>query len=193
MTTYPICFGIQTPQQHTAWPELLSLWQEIDTLGYHTAWGFDHCLPIFSDPTGPCLEGWTALAALAMATRRVRLGLMVTGNTYRHPAVLAKMATTVDIISGGRLIFGLGAGWFELEHQEYGVPFHTTGGRLQRLDEALQMIKLLWTQERANFNGKHFKLVNASFNPKPLQKPHPPILVGASDENIALRIVAQHT
>jgi F420-dependent oxidoreductase-like protein len=192
MTSYPVRFGIQTPQQHVAWPELLTLWQEIDTLGYDTAWGFDHFLPIFSDPTGPCLEGWTALAALAMATRRVRLGLMVTGNTYRHPAVLAKVATTVDIISGGRLIFGLGAGWFELEHREYGIPFHTVGSRLRRLDETLQMIKLLWTQERATFSGKHFKLEDASFNPKPLQKPHPPILIGASGENVALRIVAQH-
>jgi len=192
MTSFPIRFGIQTPQQHAGWAELLALWQEIDGLGYATAWLFDHFLPIFSDPTGPCLEGWTALAALAVATRRVRLGLMVTGNTYRHPAVLAKMAATVDIISGGRLIFGVGAGWFELEHQEYGIPFHTTGGRLSRLDESLQVINLLWTQERANFNGQHFKLDNASFNPKPLQKPHPPILVGGSGENIALRIVAQH-
>ena len=190
--TYPIRFGIQTPQQHLSWQELLGLWQEVDALGYDTAWVFDHFLPIFSDPTGPCLEGGTALAALAMATGRVRLGLMVTGNTYRHPAVLAKMATTVDIISGGRLILGLGAGWFELEHREYGVPFHTTLGRLRRLDEALAMIKLLWTQEKSNFDGKHFKLESASFNPKPLQKPHPPILIGASGEKVALGIVAQH-
>jgi alkanesulfonate monooxygenase SsuD/methylene tetrahydromethanopterin reductase-like flavin-dependent oxidoreductase (luciferase family) len=100
-TNHPIRFGIQTPQQHIPWPDILSLWQEIDVLSYDTAWLFDHFLPIFSDPTGPCLEGWTALAALAMATRKVRLGLMVTGNTYRHPAVLAKMAATVDIISNG--------------------------------------------------------------------------------------------
>jgi F420-dependent oxidoreductase-like protein len=191
-TSHPIRFGIQTPQQHTTWPEMLSLWQEVDTLGYDTAWVFDHFLPIFSDPTGPCLEGWTALAALAMATRNVRLGAMVTGNTYRHPAVLAKMATTVDIISGGRLNLGIGAGWFELEHQEYGMPFHTTGGRLRRLDEALELIKLLWTQERASFHGRYYSLKDASFNPKPLQKPHPPILVGASGENIALGIVARH-
>jgi len=190
--TYPIRFGLQTPQQHLSWQELLGLWQEVDALGYDTAWVFDHFLPIFSDPTGSCLEGWTALAALAMATRRVRLGVMVTGNTYRQPAVLAKMATTVDIISGGRLIFGLGAGWFELEHREYGVRFHTTLERLRRLDEACAVIKLLWTQEKSDFNGKHFKLESASFNPKPLQKPHPPILIGASGEKVALGIVAQH-
>jgi F420-dependent oxidoreductase-like protein len=192
MTGFPIRFGIQTPQQHAAWPDILKFWQEIDSLDYDTAWGFDHFLPIFSDPTGQCLEGWTALAALAQATRRVRLGLMVTGNTYRHPALLAKMATTVDIISGGRLIFGLGAGWFELEHREYGIPFPSTGGRLRRLDEALQVIQLLWTQERASFSGRYFKLGNASFNPKPVQKPHPTILIGASGENIALGIVARH-
>jgi F420-dependent oxidoreductase-like protein len=192
MTSHPIRFGIQTPQQHIGWPDILSLWQEIDILGYDTAWLFDHFLPIFSDPTGPCLDGWTALSGLAMATRKVRLGLMVTGNTYRHPAVLAKMATTVDIISGGRLIFGIGAGWFKLEHQEYGIPFHTLGGRLGRLDETLQAIKLLWTQERSSFNGKYVQLANASFNPKPVQKPHPTILIGASGESVALKIVAQH-
>jgi F420-dependent oxidoreductase-like protein len=189
---YPLRFGIQTPQQHTSWHEMLSLWREIDTLGYDTAWVFDHFLPIFSDPTGPCLEGWTALAALAMATSNVRIGSMVTGNTYRHPAVLAKMATTLDIISGGRLIFGIGAGWFELEHQEYGIAFHTTGARLRRLDEALDTIKLLWTEERASYRGKYFRLHNASFNPKPVQCPHPPILIGASGENVALGIVAKH-
>lgn len=192
MAAFPVRFGIQTPQQHVSWHDLLALWQEVDTLGYDTAWVFDHFLPIFSDPTGTCLEGWTALAALAMTTRRVRLGLMVTGNTYRHPAVLAKMATTVDIISNGRLILGVGAGWFELEHQQYGIPFHTVGGRLARLDEALQVIKLLWTQDRANFAGKHYALTNASFNPKPLQRPHPTILVGASGEKVALGIVARH-
>ena len=191
MSNYPIRFGIQTPQQHTTWPEILSLWQEIDTLGYDTAWVFDHFLPIFSDPTGPCLEAWTALSALAMATRKVRLGVMVTGNTYRHPAVLAKMATTVDIVSGGRLILGIGAGWFEQEHQEYGIPFHTTGGRLRRLEETLEIIKRLWTEERASFSGRYHELRNASFNPKPLQQPHPPIMIGASGETMALGIVAR--
>ncbi len=189
---YPVRFGVQTPQQHTTWPEILSLWQEIDTLGYDTAWVFDHFLPIFSDPTGPCLEAWTALSALAMATKRVRLGVMVTGNTYRSPAVLAKMATTVDIVSGGRLILGIGAGWFEQEHREYGIPFHTVGGRLRRLDESVEIIKRLWIEERASFKGRYYELREASFKPKPLQQPHPPILIGATGEHMALGIVAKH-
>jgi F420-dependent oxidoreductase-like protein len=192
MNKSPIRFGIQTPQQNTTWPEILALWQEVDTLGYDTAWVFDHFLPIFSDPTGPCMEAWTTLSALAMVTKNVRLGTMVTGNTYRHPAVLAKMATTIDIISGGRLILGVGAGWFELEHQEYGIPFRTIPARLQRLDEALEVVKLLWANERSNFSGKHYELHDASFNPKPIQQPRPPILVGATGENVALKIVAKH-
>ena len=137
MITYPIRFGIQTPQQHVAWPDLLALWQEMDALDYDTGWVFDHFLPIFSDPTGSCLEGWTALAALAVATRRVRLGLMVTGNTYRHPAVLAKMAATVDIISAGRLILGIGAGWREEEYRSYGYDFPKTSVRLRQLEEVV--------------------------------------------------------
>ena len=191
-TAYPIRFGIQTPQQHTSWAEILSLWQETDTLGYDTAWVFDHFLPIFSDPTGPCLEAWTALGALAMATKKVRLGAMVTGNTYRHPAVLAKMATTVDIVSGGRLILGIGAGWFEQEHREYGIPFHTVGERLRRLDEALEVIKRLCGEDHASFAGRYHELRAANFQPKPIQRPHPPILIGASGENMALGIVAKH-
>ena len=189
---HPIRFGIQTPQQHTSWQDMLSLWQEIDTLGFDTAWVFDHFLPIFSDPTGPCLEGWTALAALAMATKNVRLGVMVTGNTYRQPAVLAKMATTVDIISGGRLILGIGAGWFELEHREYGIPFPRVAERLARLGESLEVIKRLWTEERTTFSGRYYQLHEAVCNPKPVQRPHPPILVGASGEHVALGIVARH-
>ena len=189
---HPIRFGIQTPQQHRSWPEMLSLWQEVDGLGFDTAWVFDHFLPIFSNPTGPCLEGWTALAALAMATKNVRLGVMVTGNTYRHPAVLAKMATTVDIISGGRLILGIGAGWFELEHREYGMPFPQVAERLARLDETLAVLKRLWTEEQVTFTGRYYQLNEAVFNPRPVQRPHPPILVGASGEHVALGIVARH-
>ena len=145
-TIHPVRFGIQTPQQHGSWSEMVALWQELDTLGFDSAWVFDHFLPIFSDPTGPCLEGWTALSALAMVTHNVRVGVLVTGNTYRHPAVLAKMATTLDIISKGRLILGLGAGWFALEHETFGIPFPPVAERLQRLDEALTVIGRLWRE-----------------------------------------------
>jgi len=190
--SHPVRFGIQVPQQNGDWNDMLTLWQEADRLGFDTAWVFDHFLPIFSDPTGPCLEGWTALSALAQATHKIRLGVMVTGNTYRHPAVLAKMAATVDIISNGRLIFGIGAGWFELEHQVYDIPFPPIGERLISLDESLTLIKKLWKQETANFTGRHHHLHDAPFEPKPIQQPHPPILVGAAGEKIALGIVARH-
>ena len=190
--SYPVRFGIQVPQQNGDWNDMLTLWQEADRLDFDTAWVFDHFLPIFSDPTGPCIEGWTALSALAQATQKIRLGVMVTGNTYRHPAVLAKMAATVDIISNGRLIFGIGAGWFELEHQVYDMPFPPIGERLISLDESLTLIKKLWTQETANFTGRHHHLHDAPFEPKPIQQPHPPILVGAGGEKIALGIVARH-
>lgn len=191
-TAHPVRFGIQTPQQHGSWQEIMALWQEIDMLGFDTAWVFDHFLPIFSDPTGSCLEGWTALSALAMVTHRVRIGVMVTGNTYRHPAVLAKMATTLDIISNGRLNLGLGAGWFALEHQTFGLPFPPMAERLQRLDEALTVIKRLWSQDRVTFAGRHYQLHDALLNPRPIQQPHPPLVVGATGEQVALRIVAQH-
>ncbi len=192
MAQYPVRFGIQTPQQHGSWQEIVALWREVDTLGFDSAWVFDHFLPIFSDPTGPCLEGWTSLSALAMVTQRVRLGVMVTGNTYRHPAVLAKMATTLDIISQGRLILGVGAGWFELEHKTFGIPFPRMRERLQRLDEALTVITRLWTEQRVTFAGRYYQLTDALLNPRPVQQPHPPILVGATGERVALDIVARH-
>ena len=192
MTRFPVRFGIQTPQQHGSWEEMVALWRELDALGFDSAWVFDHFLPIFSDPTGPCLEGWTSLAALAMATRNVRLGVLVTGNTYRHPAVLAKMATTVDIISQGRLILGVGAGWFELEHKTFGIPFPRMRERLQRLDETLTVVTRLWTEERVTFAGRYYQLADALLNPHPVQQPRPSILVGATGEKVALEIVARH-
>ena len=189
---HPVRFGIQTPQQNGSWPEMVALWKELDSLGFDSAWVFDHFLPIFSDPTGPCLEGWTALSALTMLTQRVRIGVMVTGNTYRHPSILAKMATTLDIISSGRLNFGIGAGWFALEHQAFGVPFPAVGERLRRLDEALTVIRRLWSEARVTFAGRYYQLNDALLNPRPLQQPHPPVVVGATGEQVALRIVAQH-
>jgi F420-dependent oxidoreductase-like protein len=144
------------------------------------------------DSAGPCMEGWTALAALALATSRVRLGILVTGNTYRHPAVLAKMATTVDHISGGRLEFGLGAAWHTYEHGAFAIPFYTTKERLERLDEAVQVIKLLWTQPRPKFQGRYYQLDEPPYNPPNVQQPHPPILIGGSGEKRTLRTVARY-
>jgi F420-dependent oxidoreductase-like protein len=168
------------------------MWQEADELGFDTAFAFDHVIPIYSDPTGPCLEGWTLLSALAAQTKRVRVGLLVTSNTFRSPAILAKMAATVDHVSQGRLILGIGAGWFELEHTAYGIPFSTNGGRARRLGEALEVMKMLFTQEKSTYTGKHYQLKDAPFQPKTVQKPHPPILIGGQGPKLILPVVARH-
>jgi F420-dependent oxidoreductase-like protein len=187
-----IRFGIQTPPQNVTWNRLVEAWQLIDSLDYDTVWVFDHFFAILSDPSGPCLEGWTALSALAAGTSRVKTGVLVTGNTYRHPALLAKMGATVDHIAGGRLIMGIGAAWFEMEHNAYGIPFYTTAERIHRLDEAAQIIKLLWTEKQATFNGRYYSLSQAFCEPKPLQRPYPPIMIGGAGEKLTLRVVAKH-
>ena len=141
---------------------------------------------------GPCLEAWAILGAFARMTRNVTIGPMVVGNTYRNPVLLAKSATTVDIISGGRLIFGIGAGWFEFEHTAYDFPFHTVGERISRLDEAVELIKKLWTSDGPlDFEGKYYNLRNAPFDPKPIQQPHPPILIAGGGEKRTLRVTAK--
>ncbi len=186
-------FGIKTAQQFTTYEDILRVWTEADSIpGIEHAWAFDHFIPLGPDPTGPQLEGWTLLGALAARTERLRLGLMVTGNIYRHPAVLANMATTVDIISQGRLDFGIGAGWNELECSMYGIEIYTTGERIRRLGEACEVIKLLWTQTVANFDGKYYHLKDARCEPKPVQKPYPPFVIGGGGEQLTLRIVAQY-
>ena len=135
-------FGVHTPPQNTSWRELRETWAAVEAAGFDTAWTFDHFYPIFADPAGPCLEGWTTLAALGALTPRLEIGVLVTGNTYRHPAVLAKMAATVDQITGGRLILGLGAAWFELEHAAYGIPFPAVGERIpSKLRRGLQSLQ----------------------------------------------------
>jgi F420-dependent oxidoreductase-like protein len=192
MATHPIRFGIQTGQQNVEWADLLALWQKADAWGYDSLWAFDHFYPIFVDPDGPCLEGWTALAALAQATRRARVGLMVTGNTYRHPCVTAKMAATVDHVSGGRLNLGIGAGWFELEHRAFGIDFKTVPQRLRALEEACRIILGMMTQERTTVHGKHYRVTDAIGLPKPVQRPHVPLMIGGRGEKVLLRIVAQY-
>jgi F420-dependent oxidoreductase-like protein len=188
-------FGVQLPQTNIPWPEYLGIWQELDDSPFESAWTLDHFVTGRSEEeahAGSCLDGWTALAAVAQATRRLRLGCLVTGVTYRHPAVLAKMATTVDIISNGRLEFGIGAAWHEYEHRAYGIPFYTMRERQDRLEEAIQIIKALWTAAPATFRGKYYQLDNAPYLPPNVQKPHPPIMVGGSGPKRTLRTAARY-
>ena len=191
--TKQITFGIKTAPQHTTYDAMLKVWKQADdNPAFDHAWLFDHYAPIHSDLDGPCLEGWTTLAAFAAETSRIRIGLMVTGNTYRHPAVLASIAATVDIISNGRLDFGIGAGWNEYEHSSMGIPLYAPGERIRRLDEACQMIKQLYTQHLTTFDGRYYQLKDARREPKPVQKPHPPFVIGGSGEKLTLRVVAKH-
>jgi len=187
-----IRFGIQTGQQNVTWPEVLAAWKEAEELGYDSAWDFDHFMPITGDKNGACLEGWTLLAALAAQTSRIRIGVLVTGNTYRNPALLAKMATTVDHISNGRLNLGIGAAWFEPDHEAYGFPFSTARERAERLGEALEVMTRLWTADHPSFTGKYYLLANAPFAPAPIQKPHPPIVIGGKGKKWILPLVARY-
>jgi F420-dependent oxidoreductase-like protein len=188
-----VSFGIKTAQQHTTYEEILQIWQAADQepLIEH-AWVFDHFIPQDPPFDGPCLEGWTLLAALAAQTRRLRIGVLVTGNTYRHPAVLAKMAATVDQISGGRLDFGLGAAWNEAEHVMYRIPLPEPKERIARLAEACEVIRQLWTEPLANFSGKYYQLNDARCEPKPLQQPRPPFVIGGGGEQLTLKVVARY-
>jgi F420-dependent oxidoreductase-like protein len=188
-----LSFGIKTSPQHVTYDSIVNVWQEAEDIpSIEHAWLFDHFAAIQGDVAGPCLEGWTALAALAAVTERLRLGIMVTGNTYRHPAVLAKIAATVDVISGGRLDFGIGAGWNVYEHESMGIPLYAPGERIRRLDEACALIKQLFTQPTVDFDGRYYQLKEARSEPKPVQRPHPPFVIGGGGEQLTLRVVAKH-
>ncbi len=188
-----LTFGVKTAPQFTTYEDIQRVWREADEQPelIH-AWLFDHFMPLGPDPTGPCLEGWTLLAALAAQTERIRVGQMVTGNTYRHPAVLANMGATVDIISHGRLDFGIGAGWNELEHSSYGIPLPAPGDRIRMLGEACEIIRRMWTEVTPTFEGRYYQVHEARCEPKPIQKPLPPFVIGGSGEKLTLRVVAQY-
>ena len=179
-------------QQRVSWDELVSRARLADELGFDGIWGFDHFQPMYGSGPGECFEGWTTLAALAGVTTRVRLGLLVTGNTYRHPPLLASEAITVDHASAGRVELSLGAAWFEKEHRELGIEFPSTGERIDRFEEALQVIRLLLTTDDASFAGRHYQLDHATLHPRPVQKPHPPIWIGASGERRMLPLAARY-
>ena len=161
---------------------------ECEKLGYHSVWLDDHLM--YNE--WPILECWTTLSALAALTTKIRLGTMVSCTTHRNPALLAKMAATVDVVSGGRLELGVGAGVQEREHLAYGFGFPKLDARIERLNEALQVIRLLCTENKANFKGKHFTLTDAACEPKPVQKPHPPITVGGSSQQLMHKATAPY-
>jgi F420-dependent oxidoreductase-like protein len=168
-------------------------WKMADAAGFDHLWLFDHLLPIHQEPAQPIHDGWTLLGAMAEDTRRTRIGLNVTGNLYRHPGLLAKIAVTVDHLSGGRLEMGLGAGWNEPEFRMFGMDFpESPGERINRLDEAVRDLKLLWTEPRATFEGRYYQLAEAVAEPKPVQRPHPPIWIGGNGPKRTLRIAAEH-
>ncbi|GGQ82067.1 LLM class flavin-dependent oxidoreductase [Streptomyces pilosus] len=192
-------FGIMTAPTQVGYDDLLRVCREADAVPeIEHAWLFDHLMPIFGDPWGPAFEGWTLLSALAAQTRRLRLGVMVTSNRFRPPAMLAKIATTVDIVSGGRLDFGIGVGSrpnppeARREYPAHGLPFQPPAQAVESLAEACALIRRLWTEEEPfDFHGTHHHLTGAFGNPKPVQRPHPPILVGGRS-SATLRVVAEH-
>ncbi len=185
-------FAFKTSPQNTNWVDMLEVWRAADDIElFESGWTFDHFYPIFSDSTGPCLEGWVTLTALAQATRRLRFGTLVTGIHYRHPAVLANMAATLDIVSGGRLELGLGAGWNEEESGAYGIALGTPKDRSDRFEEACEVVVGLLTQETTSFKGSFYELTDARCNPKPIQRPHPPICIGGNGERRTLRTAAR--
>ena len=185
-------FGVFTSLMGQTWPGVLELWQHLESTGWDTACVSDHFMPNTREREGAVLEAWSTLSALAAVVPRMRIGTIVLGNTYRHPAVVAKMAAQVDIISGGRLLFGIGAAWQRNEHEAYGIPFYTMRERLERLDEACTVFRLLWTERRSNFDGRYYQLADAPLDPKPVQKPHPELMIGGGGERVTLRIAAKH-
>lgn len=197
-TTGP-SFGISTAPQQVSYHDILRVWREADAIApIEHAWLFDHLLPIGGDPSGPIFEGWTLLSALAAQTARLRLGLLVTSNRFRPPAVLAKIATTVDVVSGGRLDFGIGAGsrpdipWARREYDAHGLPYHDFAHSVGDLAEACTVIRRLWTsQEPFDFDGAYVHLAGAFGNPKPVQRPHPPMLIAGRSTGV-LRVAAEH-
>jgi alkanesulfonate monooxygenase SsuD/methylene tetrahydromethanopterin reductase-like flavin-dependent oxidoreductase (luciferase family) len=192
-------FGIATAPQQVSYDDVLRVWREADAIpAIDHAWLFDHLMPIGGDPNGPIFEGWTLLSALAAQTSRLRLGLLVTSNRFRPPALLAKIAATVDIVSGGRLDFGIGAGsrpdipWARREYDAYGLPYHDAGHAVGSLAEACTVIRRLWTEDKPfDFHGSYVQLTGAFCNPKPVQRPHPPILIGGRSA-ATLRVTAEH-
>ncbi len=195
--------GIELPQEWQkdqknpieAYETMTCLAQEAEKLGFHSVWLFDHVHSPASPQTAEQIifECWTSTAALARDTKQVRIGQLVTNNNFRHPALVAKMASTVDVLSHGRLSLGIGAGWYEPEYLAYGYPFPDTGTRLRQLRESLQIIRAMWSEEEAYIKGKYVQVCGAINQPKGVQKPHIPLMVGGKGEQVTLKLVAQYS
>ena len=173
-------FGVKTGQGGYSYQELVKVWTAAEGLGYDSAWLYDHFYALGRDKTQPCLESWTTLAALAAVTKRLKIGTMVTCVNYRQPSLLAKIAATVDVVSNGRLLFGIGAGWYKEEYLAYGYEFPDQASRIRQLKEALIIIQKLWTEESGSFKGRFYSIQDAICSPKPLQKPRPRMIIGIS-------------
>ena len=185
-------FGLDVAQQRMPWDELVRRVQMAEELGFDGVWGFDHFQPMYGDGPGETFEGMTTLAALAGVTSRIRLGLLVTGVTYRHPSVLAAEAITIDHASHGRLDLSLGAAWFDKEHAELGIPFPSTPERFDLLEDALEIVTRLFTGEVVSYEGHTVSLHEARLQPTPVQQPHPPIWIGGTGPRRTLPLVAKH-
>jgi probable F420-dependent oxidoreductase len=187
----PLRYGLKFSQQIHPIDVHTDVWRIGDEAGFDHIWGFDHLIALGTDPAAPVFDGWTALGAMAAITKRTRMGLNVTGNLYRHPGLMAKIAVTVDHLSNGRLDFGIGTGWNDPEFTQFGLPFPSAGDRVTMLDESLRAMKLLWTEPRATYKGRFYELNDAIAEPKPVQRPHPPIWIGSKGERMA-RLCARH-
>jgi F420-dependent oxidoreductase-like protein len=179
------------PQIKRSWSETRAAAETFDALGFDSVWLNDHLFGV-PMPQLPILEAWTTLSAVAAVTQRVRLGTLVSPVGFRNPALLAKMAATLDQISGGRVIVGLGSGWFQMEFEGYGFPFPPLRQRLEQLEEAAVIMKRLWVEPQVTFEGRHFKVHEAFCEPKPVQQPRPQLLIGGGGERILLHLVAAH-
>lgn len=185
-------FGVKLMPQHCTWQELLDLFRAADEDPFfESAWTFDHFYPIYGDWQGPCLESWVTLSALAQATSRIRIGSMVNGVVYRHPAVTAAMASALDLVSNGRLDLGLGAGWNERECDAYGITLGSLKERFDRFEESVECTIALLRDESVTFAGRYYTLTDARNEPKGVQRPHPPIVIGGGGEKRTLRIAAR--
>jgi probable F420-dependent oxidoreductase len=184
-------FGIRLHLNTDDYQEIRQFAEEADKLGYHSVWVNDHLIPPSGPMSVPFLESWMTLSAVATVTHRVKVGTLVIPVNFRMPSLIAKMGATLDNLSHGRLILGMGAGWKQEEFDAFGLPFPDAKTRVEQLDEAVQIVKRMWTERKASFTGKHYRIDEAFVEPKPVQKPHPPLLIGGTKSGI-LRVAAKH-